>query len=317
MPGTLYPTVNWFRLTQLGLLLGLAALSGRATIAEDAQRWFQVEITIFSNEAPVDRDAEQWQANRLELAYPDKLRRLHQLKDLLLIDDLIVDSVPDNELGSLPADLAPGLEKDSSDPAPRVPMQASAPHPAKPATEFKFYDFQRDAFLQLPPAESDFQQTNRALERSADHRLMFHGLWRQAVLSEAEAIPIYIEGGLQYGEQHELQGSITIRFNANRDRVVVDTDLWLTEFSVVNPLDDAWTLPPVPDKFSHSNAIPRGAEPRPVYFINRIFQLKQSRDMRSTEFHYLDHPAMGLVILVEPYTVPPMPPPEFDFEENQ
>jgi len=33
----------------------------------------------------------------------------------------------------------------------------------------------------------------------------------------------------------------------------------------------------------------------------------QSRDMRSNEFHYLDHPAVGIVVLVKPYTPPPLP----------
>ena len=37
--------------------------------------------------------------------------------------------------------------------------------------------------------------------------------------------------------------------------------------------------------------------------------------MRSTEFHYIDHPAMGIVILVKPIEVPPLVSPEFDFEE--
>ena len=32
--------------------------------------------------------------------------------------------------------------------------------------------------------------------------------------------------------------------------------------------------------------------------------MQQTRDMRSREFHYLDHPALGLVILVEPYEIP-------------
>jgi hypothetical protein len=29
--------------------------------------------------------------------------------------------------------------------------------------------------------------------------------------------------------------------------------------------------------------------------------------MRSNEFHYLDHPALGIVIMVEPYQVPKLP----------
>ena len=32
--------------------------------------------------------------------------------------------------------------------------------------------------------------------------------------------------------------------------------------------------------------------------------MDQSREMRSNEFHYLDHPALGIVIQVEPYELP-------------
>ena len=36
--------------------------------------------------------------------------------------------------------------------------------------------------------------------------------------------------------------------------------------------------------------------------------MQQDRDMRSNEFHYLDHPALGVVILVKPYEKPPLAP---------
>lgn len=40
------------------------------------------------------------------------------------------------------------------------------------------------------------------------------------------------------------------------------------------------------------------------YLPNRIVTLKQSRRMRSTELHYLDHPLMGLLIIITPYQRP-------------
>lgn len=42
----------------------------------------------------------------------------------------------------------------------------------------------------------------------------------------------------------------------------------------------------------------------------RGFQLKESRRMRSTEVHYLDHPLFGMVVLVTPYELPAPPPTE-------
>ena len=294
-------------------MLLLASLClGSASLAQDGSRWFQIEVSIFSNESPADRLEERWQADRTLLAYPENLRQLDQLSDLLLLEEL-----------KLPADASP-LEEVLAPVAEISPQQiareqilAMGPKPLRRTqadTPFRFYDLARDAYLNLPASASNFQQTNQALRRSADHRLLFHGLWRQPVLAQADASPIVIRGGLQYGQQHELQGSITIRFNDNADRVVIDANLWLAEFRLVAAADDDWKLPSVPTGADIQIDSTPADEAALEYQLTRVFQFKQSRDMRSREFHYLDHPAMGLVILVEPYEVPPMPPAEIDFQ---
>jgi hypothetical protein len=192
---------------------------------------------------------------------------------------------------------------------------ATGPPPARPKGEFKFLDFLRDPHLQLTPDSSDFQQTNREIERSSEHRLLFHGLWRESVADPADAVPLYVQGGLRFNDQHELQGAITLRFNENRDRIVIDSNLWLTEYSASADLESEWELPAIPEamKTDLDSLTSNGQSLQ--YGINRVFHMEQSREMRSTEFHYIDHPAMGIVILVEPIEVPPLPLPEFDFEE--
>ena len=111
-----------------------------------------------------------------------------------------------------------------------------------------------------------------------------------------------------------MQGSITIRFNDNADRVVIDANLWLAEFRLVAAADDDWKLPSVPTGADIQIDSAPADEAALEYQLTRVFQFKQSRDMRSREFHYLDHPAMGLVILVEPYQVPPMPLADIGFQ---
>ena len=301
---------------QAACLLAASVFSAQPATAQNPERWFQVEISIFSNESLADRDEEQWQADRLELDYPNRIQRLQQLSDLLLIEDLMVEQSgqpqPGNQL------------QDTAGPEPFV--VASTPEARKQVGDFRFFDFQRDSFVQLPASESNFQQTNRALERTADHRLLFHGLWRQPLRDPNQATAIYIEGGLQYGEQHELQGNITLRFNDSRDRIVIDTDLWLAEFSATANTEEDWQLPSVPEQMKIENIVNlpgienllgRNNNQLVNYGINRVFHMQQSRDMRSTEFHYMDHPAMGLVILVEPYEVPAIPTPQFDFENDR
>ncbi|MFL2855883.1 MAG: CsiV family protein [Pseudohongiellaceae bacterium] len=271
------------------------------------ERWFKVELSIFSNENAADRLEEQWHAERTELSYPDGLRRLNKLSDLLLADNLLANSLntlssEDSENKQLtPEEVQAQIRAES--------IAAIGPSPATNGSGFKLFDFLREDFLQLLTSESDFQQTNRTLERSSDHRLLFHGLWRQAVVQPEQSIPVYIEGGLAYGDQHELQGSLTIRFNENEDRVVIDTNLWLTEFSIVQNQDGQWSLPTIPEEAQSSSTLDSDLS----YYPIQIYHMEQSREMRSAEFHYLDHPAMGVVILVEPYEIPPAPLPTLGF----
>ena len=271
------------------------------------ERWFKIELSIFSNENSVDRLEEQWLAERTELSYPDGLRKLNKLSDLFLTDSLLTGSLNTNSSEDFENERLTSEEVQAQIRAKSI--AEIGPSPATNGTGFKVFDFLREDFLQLPASESDFQQTNRTLERSPDHRLLFHGLWRQAVVQPEQSIPVYIEGGLAYGDHHELQGSLTIRFNENEDRVVIDANIWLTEFSILENQENQWSLPTAPEEVQSSST----ADSELNYYPIHIYHMKQSREMRSTEFHYLDHPAMGLVILVEPHEIPsaPLPTPGF------
>lgn len=304
------------------LMLALLLCVPTSAQGQTSQRWFQIEVSIFSNESIADRDEESWQAERTELSYPNPLRRLDQLSDLLITDQMLADAIAASSAqGSIVAiEEAPfPIDEEALAALERTErlaeILATGPQPARPEGDFKFFDFSRDPYVQLSPQDSDFQQTNRALERSSEHRLLFHGLWRESVADPRDAIPIYVKGGLLVDDQHELQGTITLRFNENRDRIVIDSNLWLTEYSASADLESEWQLPAVPEAMKTGlDSISRDGQSL-QYGINRVFHMQQSREMRSTEFHYIDHPAMGIVILVEPYEPPPLPLPEFDFEE--
>ena len=256
------------------------------------ERWFQIELSIFSNENIEDRNAESWLPSDYEINYPKNMRKLSLLTDLFLSDRNLDDRLSVTE---------PASQEEIDEMIKKDQLKNIRPWIKNSESNFKLFDFSRDDFTQLSPVDSDFQQTNRTLERSSDHRLLYHGLWRQAVRQSSNAVPIYIEGGLRYGDNHELQGSITIRFNENEDRVVIDTHIWLVEYSIVKDSSSEWKLPQVPD------SIRRESRENPsslTYFTNNVYVMEQSREMRSNEFHYLDHPALGLVISVKPYSVP-------------
>ena len=290
--------------------------------ANSQERWFQIEVSVFTNESTTDRLEENWQAKRTNLGFPEGIRRLNEISDVLILDDFIplaeenpIDAVPiplESESLTLPVEETQPSREELILSA----LLAVKPQPRKPGEAFKFFDIQRADYLQLPAAQSDFSQTNRTLNRSPNHRLLWHGLWRQAVVQEEEAQAIFVSAGERYNGRHELEGSLTIRFNDNADRVVIDTNLWLTEYSrnlppmtPENPIQeqDSWRLPSQLDEgfFTKQQLLNSSSElTLDTFNIERIYHMTESRAMRSNEFHYLDHPALGVVIMVNPYEVP-------------
>ena len=278
------------RLAKYSLAILFGLLISSYSLAQE--RWFQIELSIFSNENIEDRNAESWLPSDYEINYPKNMRKLSLLTDLFLSDRNLDDRLSVTE---------PASQEEIDEMIKKDQLKNIRPWIKNSKSNFKLFDFSRDDFTQLSPVDSDFQQTNRTLERSSDHRLLYHGLWRQAVRQSSNAVPIYIEGGLRYGDNHELQGSVTIRFNENEDRVVIDTHIWLIDYSIVKDSSSEWKLPQVPE------FVRRESRENPsslTYFPNNVYVMEQSREMRSNEFHYLDHPALGLVISVRPYSVP-------------
>ena len=296
-----------------GALIFIFLLASSIVNAQDNRRWFQIEVSIFSNELAADRAEERWDVDGTLLIYPANINELRQLSDLLMIEELLISGnfssieiEPENSDTSEPnpTNLLSETERRNELILSKGPLQQSV------GSSFQFVDVDRDEFLQLPPYESEFQQTNRSIERSSDHRLLFHGLWRQPVVDLDESKPVFVRGGLAYGQHFELEGSLILRFNDNENRVVVDADLWLSEFSAVANSNQPWQLPDYPAAIKPPTIPAVGS---PEYHIRQIFHLQQSRDMRSEEFHYVDHPALGLVIMVKPYEVPEIPVAETEF----
>ncbi len=196
--------------TAYALMLALAAASAGSSALAQSERWFTYELSIFSNESPADR----LQEPPHPLAKSDLLAKdsvtLTTLAELLAIDPALFIE---------PAQTSTAGETSSSvtEPAASLP---NLPSPIDAASSFRFVDLQRDPDIALPASESDFQQTNRALERSPDYRLLYHAVWRAPLAEEGESTALSIDTG-------GLAGTVDLHFNARSDRIVLDTMLGL------------------------------------------------------------------------------------------
>ena len=50
------------------LLSGM--LASTMVLAQSSERWFQIEVSIFTNEDPVDRESEYWRPDPAPVGYP-------------------------------------------------------------------------------------------------------------------------------------------------------------------------------------------------------------------------------------------------------
>ncbi len=299
-----------------GLTLAHPGIAAEATTAPE--QWFQIEMTVFAHESS-DLEQELWSPEKLSLGFPERLQRLQSLSDFLQLSDWTVlnpDQVAVDAILTPPANsTATGIAANGPLAATgqfpgQAPILQPAPAPAlvgplpfAPAESFRMPDLAREAFLKLPPDAHQFGATNRALNQSAQYRILSHSAWRQPMPRRDAAVAVGIVGGRQFNEHRELEGNVTFYFNNAGDRVVFNGNLWLGSFGIQDDSIENWVLPVLPGTLAATETV--SDELRTEYFVNRVVQLREIREMREQELHYLDHPAIGVLVQITPYTPPP------------
>jgi len=153
-----------------------------------------------------------------------------------------------------------------------------------------------------------------ALKRNNDYRLLFHEAWRMRLVSEANSLPLLIEGGNYYDGMPELQGKLKLSVARY---LHLETDLYLNTFEPLpdiaegsieeilrsersNPLTRKLNDLPVtaealePETLRNGSSIIEG-----YYQVKDSAGMHQRRRMRSGDLHFIDSPYLGLLIKIE------------------
>jgi len=285
------------------LAMWLLAIPAWAQVQTE-ERWYQIEVTVFAHDNAM-QSREIWPMELLQLPVA---RSTRPLDTLMSVYDLPDWSVLDAALTGTP--VVEGIALTQAVAAAQPIDDRSTGAPVLRSSTFRLPDPQRDAFLALPSSDQQFQDTNRALAGTGRYRVMYHSAWRQPMRGSSQSIPVWVEGGNRFGQRHELEGSLNFRFNPGQDRVVLDVRLWLTQFSVMPPADSVEIrLPDLPEAVIRQRK-PEGMPDEQQWHSTPVIPVLNTRELRSNEFHYLDHPAVGVIVQVQPYTVPPLPEPE-------
>jgi hypothetical protein len=298
------------------LLLLLLPLPG---VAQD-DRWFKIELLIFSHTKGSGATSEVWEADP-RLIYPERFRFLVDPASIANYEAEYATTSTVNNIGIQAFNLAdadesgvtdiPVLDPRTGEPVKqnrkRPPMEAEPPLLPTP-------------FTTLGGSAMEFRGKAAYMERTGGYQTLFHEIWVQPVASEQRALPIIIDRSGDKQTWPQLQGSV--KFYLSRF-LHLETNLWLN--TAGNYLKQDWQMPapplgprsliinrpspvalPVeyelPEDGIEENATDMAVETGPLYPWRHAASLKQTRKMRSTEVHYIDHPMLGIVVLISPIT---------------
>lgn len=178
-------------------------------------------------------------------------------------------------------------------------------------------------FFERPNSTLLLKAEARALNQKNKMRVLFHKAWQQTLSPTKQAPSVIITGGQAYDGIYELSGNI--RFSVNKF-IHVDTNLWLTRFSPNYGQASEWPYPPLTPDQQHFNqfdaqsltsngiagtrintapltdsySLTSDAPKKHEYTVDEIIVLEQSRRMRSSALHYIDHPRLGILIKIKP-----------------
>ncbi len=273
------------------------------TFSYDGNRWYEIEVSIFTNESSDESN---------ELVIPEKISLSYFEPSIALTPASKIYQIPftNNEFAFVLSDALIGARQDLPA-AEAIAGEFIGPRDYSPDGEFRITDFNRDPFIALGNESARFLSYNEKINQSPEHRLLFHAVWRQPVLNRVQSTGILVQGGDQYGLHHELEGSL--RFSYNVNRVDVEAKLWLASFvsnaefasSAVLPIGNTpeTELPPLPVELVSDDSVINSGFENP-YSITDLAYMEQMRAMISNELHYLDHPALGIIVEVRPYQLP-------------
>lgn len=175
-------------------------------------------------------------------------------------------------------------------------------------------DFNKDQFYVLPATERTLNSQAQKIQRSGRNEVLFHNAWRQIITNKNNAKAIIITGGQSLGKHQSLAGSIRLSVATYLE---LQTNLWYAEFenNIGQDINQQWPEIPMPPNKSEMELEQALANDRAQQigtngstasgnnFVTRnIILLQQERDMRSSEIHYIDHPVVGIIIQIKPYS---------------
>jgi len=272
------------------------------------ERWFEVELIVFAHKNNGALESEKWP----------------EITNLVLPEEMVELSQPAPEH---PEQADPKIDEQSLvfeqvNPVDKSTIETPIPMPV--------------AFVMLKDEELQLNEPFKKLSRSPKFDPLLHIAWRQSTLDKKHAQSVLLYEGMTEPEffEGEKTGSKdarpvtsssadeniepnikpinprfagTIRLSVARYLHFAADLVYRTpvtqRVAIPMPSEELWNESPY-----QSLSDPQGpAVQLESWKAMRGFRLKESRRMRSKRIHYLDHPFLGIVVLITPVELPKDP----------
>lgn len=275
-----------FLISALSLTLSINSLAQeQEKTTTDFQGWYQVEMIVFARNNP---SLQEHFPTNINLYYPSAFQTLKDPNAPVLAETNSSEfSFSDSSSSSL------------------APTAASV------------IDFNTQAFYLLPADLRSMNFQANKFANSSDYQLLFHQAWRQVIRDKNQAEWILIDNHRTQPGAPVLSGAIRLSV-ANYLRA--ETRLWFAEFEPkIDDTPSPWPeIPESPEIMqqaenqtanvlfettdSDAQVETETTASEPAFKTKRIILLKEKAEMRSNEANYIDHPILGVIIKITPFT---------------
>lgn len=269
----------WLATTGLCLVTTSASAADAPTLRN---AWYHIEVVIFDR---LDDAA----AGELMLGKPATpfplTTRAFVAADPAQVYPLDPAALSEPALPSLDVNAAPPSSTAATPPAPAdhgaatgAPETAAAPPTPAQQAQALLDDYEQSLLAQCFQWQprTTFVLTRQAarLDRSGRYRVLLHGAWIAPVPDRDSPLPMLIQTGDKSGDRWRIEGTIAVTVAR-----YLHTDVVL-RYRVDSPAPNDATAPP------------------------GYLEMREDRRLRSGELHYLDHPRFGVLLQIDPVTVP-------------
>lgn len=188
---------------------------------------------------------------------------------------------------------------------PKTYIELGQPYPGPLPAAF----VSRHTFKPLASNSYHLAQAVKLLKASDRYNILYHKAWRQPGMDAETALPVHIK--LSFTEESTLPGQAPA-YDPNRPatsqpvpgytqqtRAELDGYIRIILSRYLHAEVDLVYTTGLPVSTPYTS-YPAGSLQQDVA-PPVVYRLQESRRMRSTEVHYLDHPVLGMIILATPF----------------